>query len=140
MISFTREKIDVEPLLSSARVPESGAVVLFLGVTRRFTADRETTRLAYDAYEEMAAKELQRLAEEARRRWPILTCAIVHRLGDVPAGEDSVAIAVSSAHRRDAFEAGQWLIDTLKQSVPIWKQEQWSDGAAQWIHPSGGTV
>ena len=75
------------------------------------------------------------LEAEARRRWPLVGCAIVHRVGRVAVGEASVAIAVSSPHREDAFAAGKWLIDTLKQVVPIWKKENWADGSSQWVHP-----
>jgi molybdopterin synthase catalytic subunit len=102
MVQLTDEAIDVQRLLRVVQQPQAGAVVLFLGTTRQYTAGE---------------------------------CAIVHRLGLVPLAEASVAIAVSSAHRDAAFEAGQWLINTLKNSVPIWKQERWSDGAVEWIHP-----
>ena len=83
----------------------------------------------------MAEKELAKLEAEARRRWPLEQCLIVHRLGQVPLGEASVAVAVASPHRREAFEAAEWLIDTLKQQVPIWKQEHWVDGKTEWVHP-----
>ncbi len=72
---------------------------------------------------------MEELEAEARQRWPILECAIVHRLGHLEIGEASVAVAVSSAHRQPAFDAGQWLIDTLKEVVPIWKCENWADGS-----------
>ena len=78
---------------------------------------------------------LSELEMRAQQRWSLIDVAIVHRLGRVPAGETSVAIAVSSAHRQAAFAAGQWLIDTIKSTVPIWKRERWSDGTAEWIHP-----
>ncbi len=78
---------------------------------------------------------LLRAPECSRRRWQLVECAIVHRVGHLETGEASVAVAVSTAHRQAAFEAGQWLIDTLKQVVPIWKQENWSDGTTQWVHP-----
>ena len=91
-------------------------------------------------YPEMAEKKMAELEAEARRRWPVIECGIVHRLGRVGLGEASVAIAVSTPHRRDAFDAGQWLIDTLKEVVPIWKKENWADGTTEWVHPgvSGG--
>jgi molybdopterin synthase catalytic subunit len=110
-------------------------VVLFLGITRQFTAGRETAELAYEAYHEMAESELAKLEASARERWPLVECVIAHRLGVVPLAEPSVAIAASSPHRQDAFEAARWLIDTLKESVPIWKQERWTTGAAEWVHP-----
>ncbi len=135
MIELTHEPIDAATLLERAQSPEAGAVVLFLGVARRMTRGRETVELTYDAYEEMAAKELDRLEAEARERWPLVECFIVHRLGLVPLGESSVAVAVACPHRREAFEAAEWLIDTLKERVPIWKQEHWSDGDSEWVHP-----
>jgi molybdopterin synthase catalytic subunit len=135
MIALTPNPIDVTDVLERVQRPEAGAVVLFLGTTRQFTAGRETVELAYEAYFDMAEKELGRLAAEARERWSLTACAVVHRTGVVPVGEPSVAVAVSSAHRDAAFEAGRWLIDTLKKMAPIWKQERWADGGAEWIHP-----
>ena len=135
MIQLTRERIDEAALLESVRSASAGAIVLFLGTTRELTGDRRTERLEYECYPAMAEKKLAELEVEARRRWPLVACAIVHRLGTVPLSETSVAIAVSSPHRKAAFEAGQWLIDTLKEVVPIWKQEQYADGQTEWVHP-----
>jgi molybdopterin synthase catalytic subunit len=84
----------------------------------------------------MAERELAALESEARERWGLHECLIVHRLGLVPIGEASVAILVASPHRQAAFAAGEWLIDTLKQRVPIWKQEHWADGSREWVHPN----
>ncbi|MCA9106146.1 MAG: molybdenum cofactor biosynthesis protein MoaE [Planctomycetales bacterium] len=135
MIDLTDMKIDEPAVLDSVKSPLAGAAVLFVGTTREFTDGKRTVWLDYEAYEAMARGELQRLRELAMARWPLRDVAIVHRLGEVPIGETSVAIAVSSAHRGPAFEAGQWLIDRLKESVPIWKRERWSDGSSEWIHP-----
>lgn len=137
MVKLTREPIDTATVVDAAQSPEAGAVVLFLGVARRLTDGRETTELTYDAYEAMAVKELQSLETQARERWPLVDCSIIHRLGLVPLGEASVAVAVACPHRREAFEAGQWLIDTLKERVPIWKQEHGADGHTEWVHPGG---
>lgn len=139
MIQLTHETIDSNDLLRRAQSPDAGAVLLFLGCTRQHTAGRETTELTYDAYGAMAEKELAALEAEARERWGIVECLIVHRLGTVPLGEASVAIVVASPHRRAAFAAGEWLIDTLKERVPIWKQEHWADGTKEWVHPTGAT-
>ncbi|MEX0613217.1 MAG: molybdenum cofactor biosynthesis protein MoaE, partial [Pirellulales bacterium] len=128
MIRLTNDPIDTAALIDAARHPEAGAVVLFLGTTRELTDGRQTVALDYEAYREMAERQLADLETEARRRWPVLECRIVHRLGRVAPTEASVAIAVSTPHRADAFAAGQWLIDSLKQGVPIWKREQWADG------------
>lgn len=135
MIRLTTESIDEAAVLAQVRSPRAGAIVLFVGTTREFTAERQTARLAYECYAPMAEAKLGELESEARLRWPLVECCIVHRLGEVPLAETSVAIAVSAAHRAAAFEAGQWLIDTLKQVVPIWKQEQWADGGSEWVHP-----
>lgn len=136
MIQLTNVPIDTEALLRQAQSPASGAVLLFLGVTRQHTAGRETSELHYDAYHEMAEQQLAALEEEARGQWGLDECLIVHRLGLVPLGEASVAIVVASPHRREAFSAGEWLIDTLKEVVPIWKREHWADGTSEWVHPS----
>ena len=135
MIELCESPIDAAAVLAAAHTPEAGAAVLFLGTTRRFTDGKETAELKYEAYAKMALGELHRLADEARSRWSLVGCSLVHRLGVVPVGEASVAIATSSQHRADAFAAGQWLIDTLKDQVPIWKQECWTDGTREWIHP-----
>jgi molybdopterin synthase catalytic subunit len=132
---LTHDPIDTVALLKLVESPRAGAVVLFLGVTREFTGERQTSALNYECYPEMAERKIAELEAEARRRWPIVGCAIVHRLGRLELTEASVAIAVSSPHRADAFAAGQWLIDTLKEVVPIWKQELWADGTSEWVHP-----
>jgi len=135
MVELTEKAIDTSAVLAQVASPQAGAVVLFLGTTRQFTGKRETSSLDYECYPEMAQRKLAELEAEARRRWPIVECAIVHRLGHLELGEASVAVAVSTPHRRDAFEAGQWLIDTLKEVVPIWKKENWADGTTEWVHP-----
>jgi molybdopterin synthase catalytic subunit len=135
MIELTREPIDPAAVLARTASTQAGAIVLFLGVTREFTQGRRTESLDYEAYPEMATRLMAELEAEARRRWTLVECVIVHRLGHLELGEASVAIGVSSAHRRQAFEAGQWLIDTLKEVVPIWKQENWADGTSEWVHP-----
>jgi molybdopterin synthase catalytic subunit len=135
MIQLTDYPIDTAALVERVRHPEAGAVVLFLGTTREITGGRQTVALDYEAYREMAEHQLAALEAEARRRWKVIECSIVHRLGRVPPTEASVAIAVSTPHRSDAFAAGQWLIDSLKRDVPIWKREQWADGSQEWVHP-----
>lgn len=134
MIALTRQPIDTTQLLADASQPAAGAVVLFVGITREFTAGRQTEQLAYEAHDAMAEAELTRLEAAARERWPLVACGIVHRLGDVPLAEASVAVVASSPHRVDAFDAARWLIDQLKQTVPIWKQEHYADGETEWVH------
>ncbi|NIL96511.1 MAG: molybdenum cofactor biosynthesis protein MoaE [Planctomycetales bacterium] len=135
MPRLTDQEIQAEQLLQRVAAPEAGAVLLFLGTTRGTTQGRETLSLDYESYREMAERKLAELEEEALQRWPLVHCAVVHRLGHLEVGETSVAVAVSSAHRREAFAAGQWLIDTIKEVVPIWKRENWADGTSQWVHP-----
>ena len=135
MIELTTQAIDTQALLDRVSSPAAGAVVLFLGTVREMTGGRRTTHLEYEAYGPMAEKKLAELAAEAQVRWPLVGCGIVHRLGRLELGQVSVAIAVSSPHRAEAFEAGRWLIDTIKQVVPIWKKELLADGETQWVHP-----
>lgn len=135
MIHLTYNPIDTEQLLAAASQRAAGAVVLFLGITREFTGSEQTVSLDYEAYEPMAEKELAALEAEACKRWPLVHCSIVHRLGNVPLTEASVAIVASSPHRPEAFEAARWLIDTLKELVPIWKKEHQTTGESHWVHP-----
>ncbi|MGE0376143.1 MAG: molybdenum cofactor biosynthesis protein MoaE, partial [Planctomycetaceae bacterium] len=123
MVRLTREPIDFAALTEEVRSPQAGAVVLFLGTVREMTGDRRTVALDYEAYPEMAVAKMEELTADASRRWPVTKGAIVHRLGHLKLGDVSVAVAVSCPHRQDAFEAGRFLIDRLKQVVPIWKQE-----------------
>jgi len=134
-IEVTGNPIAPDSLLRFVTTSECGAVVLFLGTVRELTAGRRSLSLEYEAYPEMAVKKMHELAEEACRRWPVAKVAIVHRVGHLQLTEASLAIAVSSLHRRDSFEAGQFLIDELKVRVPIWKKEHWEDGSTEWIHP-----
>ncbi len=135
MIQLTREPIDTQELLRLVTKPAAGAVVLFLGTVREFTGGRQTIALDYEGYPEMAEKQLAELEQQARERWPLVECALVHRLGRLELADVSVAVAVSSPHREVAFQAGKWLIDTLKEVVPIWKKENWADGQTEWVHP-----
>ena len=122
-------RIDTEGLVAAAQQPSDGAVVVFHGIVRNQSRDRRTLYLEYEAYEPMAASELEKLADAALTRFAVREIVVVHRLGRVEIGEASVLIVVAAAHRAAAFDACRWLIDTLKQSVPIWKKEYFSDGA-----------
>lgn len=135
MIELTRDTIDYTALTESVRSDQAGAVVLFLGTVREMTAGRQTAALDYDAYPEMALAKLAELETEARDRWPIIEVAMIHRIGHLELGEVSVAVAVSTPHRPDAFEAARHLIDRLKEIVPIWKKENFTDGTTEWVHP-----
>ena len=118
-------------------VGEAGGVCVFLGTTRseQSHSGQQLLALDYEAYAEMALKQLQRLAKDAQTRWPVLRVAILHRLGRVPISEASVLIAVACPHRGEAFDACRWIIDTLKKDVAIWKKEVWADGSGTWVHP-----
>ena len=135
MQRLTDEPIDYAALTESVRSTDSGAVVLFLGTVREMTDGRRTVALDYEAYGPMAEAKLDEIEAEARRRWPIDRVAIVHRVGRLELGDVSVAVAVSSPHGHEAFEAARFLIDTLKVTVPIWKKENWHDGTTEWVHP-----
>lgn len=124
--------IDVTNLLERVRDPQAGAVVLFLGTVRDNRKGARVHHLEYEAYQAMALREMERVATEASQRWPVLHVAMVHRLGVLQVGDISVAIAVSAPHRKDAFEAGRFAIDALKQTVPIWKKEVW-EGGEVWV-------
>jgi MoaE-MoaD fusion protein len=128
-VRIVRERISTEAVVESLKMPQDGAVVIFDGVARNNTRGRRTLYLDYEAYEAMALKKMEALAEEARSRFGVRQVAMIHRLGRLEIGETSVLIAVAAAHRGSAFEACRWIIDTLKKTVPIWKKEYFEDGA-----------
>jgi len=134
--SIVRNPIDTRGVVERIKRGEDGAAVVFEGVVRNQTRGRRTLYLEYEAYEEMALRQMEGLAEQALKQFQVREVALVHRLGRLEIGETSVLIVVASAHRAAAFEACQWLIDTLKRKVPIWKKEYfeygavWADGEA----------
>ncbi|HEY1295911.1 MAG TPA: molybdenum cofactor biosynthesis protein MoaE [Chloroflexota bacterium] len=132
MFKIVDGPIDAIALEDEVRTDADGAVIVFRGVARRHSRGREVVHLEYEAYPEMAEKVMAQIGEEMRSRWPISRVAIVHRTGVLEIGQASVVIAVSAPHRAEAFEAASYAIDRLKQIVPIWKKEVWSDGS-QWI-------
>ncbi len=129
LVRVVHQRIVPHDIVPPLERPEDGAIVLFDGIVRNHSRGRPTLFLEYEAYEEMALKEMRALAAEARQRFAIRNLALVHRLGRLEIGESSVLIAVFAAHRAAAFEACRWLIDTLKKKVPIWKREHFADGA-----------
>jgi molybdopterin synthase catalytic subunit len=135
MVQLTNDVIDYTALTESVRSSAAGAVVLFLGTVREMTDGRRTIALDYEAFPQIAETKLEELLVEARERWPIVDAAIAHRLGRLELGDVSVAVAVSTPHREQAFEACRYLIDRLKEVVPIWKKENWADGSTEWVHP-----
>lgn len=140
MIEITNQTIDTLAILNAVNSELAGASVLFVGTTRKFTGEKETQKLDYDCYQEMAIKKMEQLRDEAMQKWPIQECAIVHRVGTVELGEASIAVAVSTPHRVASFESAQWLVDTLKKQVPIWKREIWADGSEEWVHPNDAVL
>lgn len=129
VVELVREWIDSERHIDDAKSAEDGAVVVFDGIVRNNSRGRSTLYLDYEAYEKMALRQMRELAEQARNRFAVRRVTLIHRLGRIEIGETSVLIVVASAHRAAAFEASRWLIDTLKQTVPIWKKETFADGA-----------
>jgi len=128
-VRIVREPIDQTGVVARLKHPADGAAVIFDGVVRNNTRGRRTLYLDYEAYEEMALKEMAGLARQARDRFAVRGVSIIHRLGRLEIGETSVFIVVTSAHRGAAFDASRWIIDTLKKTVPIWKKEYFEDGA-----------
>ena len=139
MAELVHGAIAVDRLLAGAARPDCGAVALFLGTTRDHHDGRSVVRLAYEAYEPMALAAMEVIERAAAERFAIAACRIVHRLGEVPPPEASVAVVVTAAHRAPAFEACRWAMDELKRNVPIWKKERFADGGEGWVegHPLG---
>jgi molybdopterin synthase catalytic subunit len=129
VVRIVREPISTQAELDRLKLSQDGAAVVFEGVVRDNTRGRRTLYLDYEAYEAMALKQMEGLAEQARSQFAVREIALVHRLGRLEIGETSVLIVVASAHRGPAFEACRWIIDTLKKTVPIWKKEYFEDGA-----------
>jgi molybdopterin synthase catalytic subunit len=138
--ALTRSRIDDAALTAAAARADCGAIVSFLGTTRDHHEGRRVVRLEYEAYEPMALEALARIEHEAVARFAVASCAVVHRLGEVPVAEASVAVVVTAAHRGPAFDACRWAMDELKRAVPIWKKEHFAEGDAAWVegHPLGG--
>ena len=134
---LVREPIDTAAL--GATTPRDGAACLFVGVVRNENGGRPVRHLEYEAYDEMALDLMADIARQATERWPVSLVHVVHRLGRLEIGEASVAVAVSSPHRVEAFEACRFVIDTLKATVPIWKKEFYEDGS-EWLEGPGACV
>ncbi len=136
MIEITNKPIDVKKIISAASSRNGGAVNVFIGTVRNQTASKKVTRLEYEAYEPMAVAEINKIIQQADKQWKLTGWAISHRVGILHPGDVAVAIAISTAHRKESFEACQYVIDTLKQTVPIWKREFFEDGDT-WVsaHP-----
>ena len=133
MAELVHRAIDVPGLISAATRADCGALAVFLGTTRDHHEGRKVVSLAYEAYEPMALAALEVLEREALERFEVAACRVVHRLGEVPTGEASVAVVVAAAHRASAFDACRWTMDELKRRVPIWKKERFQGGDEGWV-------
>ena len=137
MTYLVRSPISVAALLAAVQGPERGGTCVFLGTVR---SDDGVTAIEYSAYEEMAIAEIARMLAEAHERWPDARVTLQHRLGNVPVGEASIAIAAGAPHRDTAFTACRYVIEAVKKRLPIWKKELHADGTATWVDPSGKQV
>jgi molybdopterin synthase catalytic subunit len=138
-IALQSEPIDAGAATNFISDAQAGGIALFLGTTRGEThpAGGALIALDYQAYDAMALRQMQKLAVQARNKWPIRKLALLHRTGRVEVGQPSVLIAVSTPHRAQAFDACRFLIDALKGEATIWKKEIWTDGSQSWVHPAG---
>jgi molybdopterin synthase catalytic subunit len=128
----TTDPIDPRGIEQLVQHDEDGAVVIFLGVVRNHSEGKRVRYLEYEAYPPMAEKKLEEIGRELKARWGVDHVTVVHRVGHLDIGEISLAIAIASAHRQEAFEAVQYAVDRIKEVVPIWKKEIW-DGGAAWV-------
>lgn len=135
-VYITSDKLNLQECYNFVQDPSCGGIALFVGTVRNTTKNKEVTLLDFSGYEPMALKEMQKIADKALKKFPIHKIAIHHAVGELQIGDIPVIIAVSSAHRNAAFEACQFAIDTLKETVPIWKKEHFEDGQV-WVnsHP-----
>jgi len=132
MIKITEKHIDVQKVIETASSLNAGAVNVFIGTVRSSANGKNVVWLEYEAYETMAVLEIRKIIDEAASRWPLLGWAVSHRIGTLRPGETAVVVAVSTPHRKDSFEACQFIVDTLKEKVPIWKKEVF-EGGEEWV-------
>jgi molybdopterin synthase catalytic subunit len=135
-IQISSSPLNIAACINAVVSPDCGGIDIFIGTVRNATAGKKVLRLEYEAYESMALKEMHKIADEAARKWPVENMVIHHRTGILQIEDAAVIIAVSAPHRGAAFEACRFTIDTLKETVPIWKKEIFEDGEV-WVaaHP-----
>jgi molybdopterin synthase catalytic subunit len=138
MVVLTGDPLDIDALERAVDDPATGAVVTFVGRVRNHHRDRAVGHLEYEAYEPMAIERIEAILDEAQGRWPVGPLAVAHRLGRLDIGDAAVAVVVAAAHRGEAFEACRYIMDRIKDDVPIWKRETWADGATEWVGPESG--
>jgi molybdopterin synthase catalytic subunit len=134
---FTREPLSLERLVAEVSSPACGGTCVFLGTVRNGSADGGVAAIEYSAYEAMVEAEFERLLADAGGRWPDVRIAVRHRLGTIPVGEASIAIAAAAPHRAQAFEACRFVIEEVKRRIPVWKKELRLDGSEVWVDPAG---
>lgn len=136
MIELTENPINVQRAINHATSEAAGALALFIGTVRNMTDGKRVEKLDFEAYGTMATSELEKIVKDAEKQWPIKNIAVIHRTGELQVSDIAVVIAVSSPHRKEAFAACQYVIDTLKETVPIWKKEFFEDEEV-WVaaHP-----
>ena len=139
MIFITEEPVVIAPLMAAVDHPSCGAVVNFVGVVRNQHQGRAVDHLEYEAYEPMAIAKIEEILGEVKDRWGIDRCAVTHRVGWLEIGDTAVAIAVAAPHRAEAFEACKYIMDRIKEDVPIFKKETWADGGSEWVGPEQET-
>lgn len=137
MTFLTREPISFDTLLAEVASPACGGMCVFLGTVRNGPEEHDVTAIEYSAYDAMVELELGRIVTEVQQRWAGCRVAVRHRLGLIPAGEASIAIAAAAPHRAQAFEACRYVIEEVKRRVPVWKKELRADGSEVWVDPSG---
>jgi molybdopterin synthase catalytic subunit len=134
---FTREPLSLERLVAEVSSPACGGTCVFLGTVRNGPAEGGVTAIEYSAYEAMVEAEFERLLADARGRWPDVRIGVRHRLGTIPVGEASIAIAAAAPHRAQAFDACRFVIEEVKRRIPVWKKELRLDGSEVWVDPAG---
>lgn len=136
-VILTRQALDTENLAAGLQRDDAGAIVNFAGTVRAdLQGERQLVALEYEAYEEMALKQMQAIRHRAIDAMGALDAVIAHRLGRLNLGETSIYVAVLAAHRAEGFEACRWIVDQIKTDVPIWKKDIWSDGTEAWVNPA----
>ena len=130
--SIVRNEIDLEGLRRRVQHEKAGAVLIFCGDVRNHSEKQKVSFLEYEAHESMAIKQIKNVINSAKKKWPLHKVEVIHRLGKLSIKDSSIAIAVATSHRVDAYESSKYIIDTIKHSVPIWKKEYFSNGASKW--------
>jgi len=130
---ITDQKLDMAAVLAAVGTPADGAVLVFAGTVRDHNDGRAVSGMRYDGYTDMAERVLREIADEAAARWDLSAIAAAHRTGDLVIGDVAVAIALSSPHRAEAFDAGRYVIEETKRRLPVWKQEHYADATSRWL-------